>query len=368
MRSWRRNAKNLSYSRVKTLIKKSAVPIGIFLVLLSGLTKLIWDFYRYENQQLSLQRELIDLQKEEIEAVRKGAWLSYMNQLLDKLEEETANHPERKLSKQSITKIALLSQSLEPETYHYVEGDSLKETDYSLERGHLLQRLILLNMHAESFQEIKKRTSFAKADLKNAQLASQDLSGINLVSAQLKGANLSKTNLQEANLRGANLWGAELVEADLSWASMNRANLAWANVEGASLVETVMEGTDLQAAKFIKSNMHCTLIRYAKVQGTIFDGADLSGAIVFGNDLTRASLRGTNLSGAHFGSAILVQTDLEGADFREAILRDVKINDEKWFSKLEGWKVKGLAKIKETYELRDDKSKTARFYLKKLDD
>lgn len=83
--------------------------------------------------------------------------------------------------------------------------------------------------------------SFARADLRKADLAGAFLAGADLRRARLEGASL-----WQARLEGANLFWARLEGADLRWARLEGANLLLARLEGANLREASFKSTTLQ--------------------------------------------------------------------------------------------------------------------------
>jgi hypothetical protein len=83
----------------------------------------------------------------------------------------------------------------------------------------------------------------ARADLREARLASTVLR-----QANLNGANLLRADLRAAGLREANLVGAVLRDADLSRADLRDANLGHASLQGATLLNADLSGARLDGA------------------------------------------------------------------------------------------------------------------------
>lgn len=182
--------------------------------------------------------------------------------------------PKKKLSSQLEGRIIALSNSLK--SYRYWQGDSLIEKPLSPERAQLLVSLVESGIQLDN---IKKKTSFEKADLIGANLIGADLRSANLSGADLRSvelfgadlrrayligtdlrraglrrANLRGANLLVANLRGANLIGVDLREADLNWANLRGANLFWADLRGADL-----KGVNLRGALLPKTERFNTV-------------------------------------------------------------------------------------------------------------
>jgi hypothetical protein len=91
---------------------------------------------------------------------------------------------------------------------------------------------------------VRKGTSLAYANLKNANLYDADLAY-----ASLYRANLENANLKGANLAGANLYYANLKNANLALANLKNANLENADLEGANLAFANLKNANLENAK-----------------------------------------------------------------------------------------------------------------------
>jgi hypothetical protein len=98
--------------------------------------------------------------------------------------------------------------------------------------------LAQLNLESESFA----RQDLRRADLHGANLENADLKGAWLVDADLKGADLRNADLTGAWLMGADFTGADLRGARLDRADLSLANFSKAKVAGASAVGAVTTG------------------------------------------------------------------------------------------------------------------------------
>jgi uncharacterized protein YjbI with pentapeptide repeats len=186
------------------------------------------------NSRMQYERARITQQSELIESMRISNIVVLMNNVLDNVDDELKSNPDRKLSSETIARIASLSLAFRP--YRILEGDSMSKRKYSPERGQLLLALAKMN-GSNSFDRIKLSTTFAGADLSGANLQGADLSDADLRGANLRDANLSSALMRKVNLTDANLWGADLHAADLREAILKRADLQWVDLHEANLVK-----------------------------------------------------------------------------------------------------------------------------------
>ena len=238
--------------------KSTPTPILIWMVLsgvvvLGSIVSSLIIYRQNKSFKLQIQNHDSEMQKmkAEVELVQKTNQEPLMSSILEEVGEELRHNPARTLTNATINRIAALSFSFQ--SYQSIEQDSLSKKRYSIERGQLLQALVLMNIDSRSFTQIKRSAVFAEADLRGADFKGLDLSGINLKEAQLKGADLSGANLMGANLGGANLWGANLNRANLSNADWQMADLRWAQLNEASLSLANLNGAYLLNAQLDKS-------------------------------------------------------------------------------------------------------------------
>lgn len=345
--------------------------------LLFGLSLLSWlilsllflrqnDMLKQELQQQNLkQKQQLVL----IEAARKSNLGSLMNNVLNQVDEELKNNPQRTLSASTISRICALSHSLQ--AYPYLEGDSLSTQTYSPERGQLLTALCLLQLNPETFKQIKDNTSFAAADLRGTDLNGADLSGVNLQGADLSQAILKDANLSSADLKGAKFSSTNLQGADLNSADLKRADFSWANLNQANLQDAALNGVYMLNTQLRKANLRNTYIQWADLSGSIFDEADMRCVDLKGSNLEKASLYKTNLQDAYLGRANFNETNLKGAilldvnmtGYSPVYLKEARVLEENWLDLLVIWRVKGAAEIKERYRLVEDLPEANNFYL-----
>lgn len=146
---------------------------------------------------------------------------------------------------------------------------------------------------------------FARADLRDANLA-----GANLAKADFSGARLDGASLCGANLTRARFFGASMSAADL-----NRANLVKANLSQSDLAGVNLNAADLSHAFLIKANLSGASLIEARL-----DGANFGQASLFRANMIRAVLRKASFFKADLTEADLAEADLEAANLQEAVL------------------------------------------------
>lgn len=95
------------------------------------------------------------------------------------------------------------------------------------------------------------KTTFAKRDLRGADLSATHLSKAYLSNTNLSGALLTMADLSDAHLMHADFSGAHMMHANLSSAHLGEANLSGAqlggaNLRGAHLGDAILSGAFLQ--------------------------------------------------------------------------------------------------------------------------
>jgi len=305
-------------------------------------------FYN-QNEQFEAkskrQNQIIEEQSALIESIRNENMGMMLSNVMGLVDEDLRNSADRSLSKVTMNRIAALSYSLSP--YKYMEGDSLSAIKLSPERGQLLLALAIVEMDSSSFEEIKRNTSFAGADLRGANFRGADLSGIDLTGADMTSAELEGVNLSDAALKGAKLWGADLNNADLSGANLKRSDLSWTDMNDANLRSADLNGSNLTNAQLIKADLRKATFQWTEMSGAVLRDADLKGGDLFGAVLTKANLTNANLTDvllrrADLTDAILIGTELSGTDI-----------EADWFDKLIEWNTIGSNPIKESYKVVD---------------
>lgn len=322
------------------------LPAGVFVLgsLVGGL------FLYRQNEDLKRQVQTRDQKMQEMAAIaaslKKNNLEPLMHNLLEDVGEALQRNPGKPLQDTTIARIAALSFTFKP--YPSFEKGNLSEKAYSPERGQLLQALVLMPMDTGSFARIKRKTTFAGADLRGADLKGLDLSGINLRGAHLKNADLGGANLQSADLREANLWGANLNRADLGRADLRRADLNWAQLNASALPLANLDGAILTNAQLGKADLHGATFQWAQAGSALFNEATLTHVNFTGTNLSKANLSMANLRGADLRRANLTEATLGGASLDNTLV------DDQWSGKLKVWRPMGAREIQEMYSVAND--------------
>ncbi len=336
---------------------RSRTIVGALAVVMIILVGLIISFLMNRQNELTqkqFQDKMIEQRSALIESIRISSLVFLMSNILDKVDDELKNNPQRTLTDETIARIAALSYSFKP--YRNLEGDTLTKEKFSPERGQLLLALSNMKIDSNSFDKIKFKTSFLGADLRGADLWETDLSGADLRRANLSEADLRGTNLNGADLRGANVWGANLQNAQLSEANLKRVNFGWADLNGADLSEAALDGVDLTAAKLRKADLSGANMNTADLSGAFLNEANLNGVDLLGTGLRRANLNGAMLKDANLKGADLSETVLTKANMSGVELTRAAVYEKNWLEKLSEWQVTGAREIREKYKIAKDKS------------
>jgi uncharacterized protein YjbI with pentapeptide repeats len=142
------------------------------------------------------------------------------------------------------------------------------------------------------------RASLQESDLRNANLNRANLREANLSSATLSDATLLDATLDNASLYKADLRNALLQRASLKQADLREANLENANLTMANLQETYLTSTKMHNAQLKQADLSLAILTEADLRNADLSGSDLQGAILRGADMTGVNLQGANLRGA----------------------------------------------------------------------
>lgn len=335
--------------------------VAFFMIVLLGLVGgfLFLKQKAFTKAQAQFENKIRKDQFEFSESVRVKSLAQLMGNIFDKIDEELKDNSQRTLSKETIGRIGALSHSYKP--YRCLEGDSLSLKRKSPERGQLLLALSQMNIDTSSFNQIKLKTSFVGADLKDADLRNANLSGIDLSQANLEGADLSGANMIEVNLKEANLWGANLNKVNLKGANLWGANLAWAKLNESDLRECMMDGVDLTSAKLRAANLTGVKLQWADLTGAFLNEANLVNADLKGALFIKANLSDANLSKANLNFTNLSRTNLTQTNLALVNLDRTGFEIENWFEKLNECNVIGAKEIQTNYKVVVDKTGRSNF-------
>jgi uncharacterized protein YjbI with pentapeptide repeats len=331
-------------------VKSTPTPILIWMVLsgvvvLGSIVSSLTIYRQNKSFKLQVQNHDSEMQKMKavVELVQQTNQEPLMSSILEEVGEELRRNPARTLTNATIYRIAALSFSFQ--SYQSIEQDSLSKKRYSIERGELLQALVLMDIDSGSFNQIKRRAVFAEADLRGADFKGLDLSGINLKEAHLKDADLSGANLKGANLGGANLWGANLNRANLSNADLQLADLRWAQLNEATLAFVNLNGVSLLNAQLRKADFNHASFKWAQSGGALFNEANL----------TNVNLQGSNFSKANLSQADLSESDTRAIELNEANLIGVQFSNAivvgNWLERLKEWQPIGEKELSKSYSV-----------------
>lgn len=331
-------------------------------VVLGSIVSSLTIYRQNKSFKLQIQNHDSEMQKMKatVELVQKTNQEPLMSSILEEVGEELRHNPARTLTNATINRIAALSFSFQ--SYQSIEQDSLSKKRYSIERGKLLQALVLMNIDSSSFTQIKRSAVFAEADLRGADFKGLDLSGINLKEAQLKDADLSGANLRGANLGGANLWGANLNRANLSNADLQLADLRWAQLNEATLSLANLNGVSLLNAQLRKADLNHASFKWAQSGGAMFNEANLTNVNLQGSNFTKANLSQADLSDSDTRAIILSEANLIGVQLSNTIVV------ENWLEKLKEWQPIGEKELSKSYSVVSggfDKNKRPAHQLRK---
>lgn len=311
------------------------------------------------KKQTYTQNKRIQDQSEIIESIRKSNLEFLKTSLLDRIEIELANSPDRTLSELTIHRLqSAVKYSFTP--YRTLQDDTLSDIALSPERGQLLESLWKLNIDSVAFAKIKLKVSFAQADLSKVNLSNADLSYIDLRGAMLREANLSGVNLQNSDLRKADFWGANLSGGNLSNSDLRRANLAWAEMNKVDMHESNLNSANLTSAQLIESDLRGAEIKWVQLSSALLNNSNLKDAILFDSKLIMANLTNCNLSNAL----------LRKSDFSSAILTNIHVAEaeveEDWFNRLKDFGIEGLQALTNNYEVVSIDTIGSKFHTRRL--
>ena len=290
-------------------------------------------------------------QLEVMASMRKSNALVLMNNLFEKMDGELKNNPKRILSNEIIERIAALNYSFEP--YRYLEGNRLSEKKWSPERGQLLLMLAKMNIDSSSFNQIKLKTSFLGADLRNANLVGADLSNTDLREANFDNANLTGANLNNAILKKASLQKANLSGAKLEETNLKNSDMQWSEFQAAELAGVFLNGANLSNAKLRKVDLTGADLRWANLSNVFLTEANLTNANLLETDLSQANLEQANFTEANLITTVFNGANLTGANLTGADLLAAKV-EENWLKKLDTWQVIGVKEIQASYEIGEE--------------
>lgn len=329
------------YSRVLGIL---IISFGLAIVGLLGFAINDW-----MEEQKRVRQSQVHAISDLSESIQKTGLIYLMRNVLDQVDEDLRTLPDRKLSEETIMRIAALSYAFEP--YVQISIDSTTNKKLSRERGQLLLALAGLSLDTATLKKITFNTSFAGADLENASLKGFNLSGVDLQGANLKNADLHGTNLEGANLSYSNLWGTKMRFSILKGADLRRANMKWSDLSHSNLQNANLNGVDLRFAQVQNAFLAGALIQWSYLVGTILKFSDLTKADFFGTTLEKAQLNGANFTDANFTQAYLVDANFTDSNITRADFSRAYVANKDWLELLNESNVTGADEINTEYKL-----------------
>lgn len=288
-----------------------------------------------QNKLLETQNKKIEIQTHLMEAERRGGQVVLMNSVLQDLSNEIVDEKRRgkadstgySLSAPLIGRIAATSQGFLP--YRFLQGDTLTEIEYSLERGQLLLAILNSRIAANSLERIFQTSDFSSSYLARARLVEVDLTRANLNGANFSKADLTNAKLLYTNLLGADFSGADLFSVNIGAASVQGTNFREANLRNAvitaDLREADLRGADLYGAFLTESVLYHTNLEGANLDNAILERVNLSESNLSNSILSSANLIDAELINANLTGAYLTESDLRGADLSHANLMNARL-------------------------------------------
>jgi uncharacterized protein YjbI with pentapeptide repeats len=317
-------------------------------VLASALLLGIWGYNRLASAQhrAEASEHRLHIAQAVIDSLQANNLTPVMQNLLEEVAREASGRSGRTLSDTTLARIAALSHALKP--YRLLENDTVTEQPVSAGRGRLLQALVLLRLHPETFAHIRRTADFSYADLRGASLQATDLRGINLYGARLKNAVLDSAFLHGADLRKCALWGVQLNGATLDSADLRHTDARWAQLNGSFFRGANLDGANLAFSQWRNAQGQGASMQWAQAQGALFAGATLNKVNGTGTFFDKADFRNANLEEADVRRCRMTDADFSGARLNRTLV------DPDWFEKLNAWHVPGAAALQERFAVAQD--------------
>ncbi len=344
-------------ARAELVEKNSYIYLALTIVLLFfAVVSIVW-----VNQQNQLLKDKIDSQegillelKDGLTSVTTQSVVAQIPLILRVIQQELESDSLKRISINTIDRLAAVSELLKPRRTFYLDSDSSKMS--SPERGQLLLQLIHLKMDSNSFMDLKRKVTFEAADLENADLGEIDMSCANLNKAILSNCNLKKSNFHHANLEGADIRKSELVEACFNAANLTRADLSWSNATSASFVGATMDGARLDNIQAIGCDLSYSSIQWAELKM-----ARLGMANCHSTDFKGSNLGRINLDGAVLVNANLIRANIKQASLLTVQLDGARVKGLDWISMGIKENVSGISQVNSKYGLVSDANSPNKF-------
>lgn len=251
------------------------------------------------------------------------------------------------LEEEFIDRLARISADFEPYPLQLADKDS--SLLLSPERGKLLQSLLSMEMDSTVFGRIKKKVSFAHAELQGVNLKGIDLSHADLRAAYLSKAILNELRCRNCNLHGVDFTAAKANAADFTGSNMRRAIFHWTEAKEIILRSCMLDGADMANAGMENADLSESMYQWGEMEG-----ANLSGASILKVDFKMTGMKGVNFSKANLTESSLRLTNVKQANFQDAILLNMSVVESDWLDQLQDWSASGYTDLQQRYQVVKD--------------
>lgn len=323
------------------------LAVSLFIVL-GGITSIImvsWQSKLFVDNTNNQNKRILEL-TEITESLRKNNQVYLMSNVLNQVQDEIKMNPNGPLSDATIARVAALSFSFKP--YRFIENDTLSDRELSPERGQLLIALTLMNIDSASFNAIKRKSTFKKADLRGVTLTDIDLSGINLEEADMSfskitGVNFSYSNLRKIRMSSVFCNQCTIISSDLSRSYFSKSKFKNCNFSTVDFSESDLTYNYLKLCRFNHSN-----IKFVK-----FNNSRINEVNFYFSNLERSNMSNCHVSNSDFSNSCIKFVVLKRAILKETILHNTEVHKD-WLTDFKSFDVGTEAFSKTQFQVHVD--------------
>ncbi len=297
---------------------------------------------RYTDKELQIRRDFILNHQQQQQHLA-----SLMMDFLWDVRQELQENPARKLRDTTISRMARISESFQP--YLRLNEGGSDSILVSPERGQLMEAVLSMEMDSTTFSLIRKRVTFAHAELSGLSLKGIDLSHGDFRSANFRNTQLTGGSCRNCDLRRANFTGAILNRVDFTDADMRRVVFHWTEAKESIFRHTYLDGADLSHAVLSRSDLSESIFQWGEM-----GGANLTGTTATEVDFMKTGMKGVIFARTNLTNSNMRRTDVAQASFMDAILDGVSVNEGNWIQLLQTWSVSGANEINARYSVEPD--------------
>lgn len=277
--------------------------IGLMLTLLPLAILIIQSFiFNKQTNLIEQQNTKIESDLNLTEASRRNSFINSIAMIYDVLDDKRNYEEDGNLNQRTVKKISSILDSYKP--YKYYENGKLTNEAKSPEKGQIVQILL-----------------------------KEDLPYLTLFSIY-NNARLNKTELKDARIKDSYLAQAMLLDSDLSESYFVNMSFERTQLLNSTIVNAKFDDCSLIHTNFWNSNLESTWMTNSNLLGSI--------------------LVDCNLSNVDFSNSILIYAKLDSSDMTGAILENTIVGIPNWFELAEQNGIKGIANLKERYEINTD--------------